>query len=96
MINRLKDSYPNWTFMNSSKYRERNTPQKPVIWFVFFSSVGHDAEERVAASIPADTPKAYVNATNISLLELEMKREYVSLCLKDITVRCSTVDAVTK
>lgn len=76
LINKLKQIYPGWTFINDDDYKMNTAGYPGKILFFWSNYISHGMQEKIYREHGKETPIVYVKSTNIELLQREMKLGY--------------------
>lgn len=79
MINKLKQIYPKWTYVNDDDYKMNTTGYPGKVLFFWANHISHGMQEKIYCEHGKETPIVYVKATNIDLLQREMKLGYKAI-----------------
>lgn len=75
MTKKLAAKYPGWNFISDDKIT-KDPGKEPEVVFFWVGHASHKLSQNLLNRIPSETPILYVTATNIDLLEAEMKQKY--------------------
>ena len=80
-VNKLRERYPNWTFIHPGSARTGMKKTNYEIAFVFTDYISHSLYRKATMMIGEETPRVYIHLTNVAAIETEMKYGYFNSVL---------------
>jgi hypothetical protein len=77
LVKKIAGKYPSWTYI-SDKDQTKNPPSNPEVFFFWSGHCSHKLFFSILNRIPPNTTILYLTATNMDLLEDEMRQKYWS------------------
>lgn len=79
MVKKLRQIYPDWTYLDLKDRAQMRVDRIVDLCFIWSKHLSHTAMNMVARNIKGDFPMVYLEATNLSRLEAEMREGYASV-----------------
>lgn len=79
MVKKLRQIYPDWTYLDLKDRAQMRVDRIVDLCFIWSKHLSHTAMKMVARNIKGDFPMVYLEATNLSRLEAEMREGYASV-----------------
>lgn len=79
MTKKLAQDHPGWKFIDGGDRNFAEFRSQPEILFFWDMHLSHPCWQRARKFLSPQTPVAYVKATNLDLLETEMRRQYAAV-----------------
>lgn len=79
MVKKVKAIYPKWFYVSDETFSTRPAPSNPEVVFFWTDHTSHGMMWKTYNEVADGTPIVYLSATNIELLQQQMKKGYLEL-----------------